>query len=88
MRIEGLWTPVPTMVMNEAVKIQNRDTKAQNDSLPHSREYEICPSVSVRVISGKSRLTMILKTATINPHQTPQIELEERERRASSPANT
>lgn len=32
------------MVMNEAVKMQNRETKAQSDSLPHSREYEIWPS--------------------------------------------
>jgi hypothetical protein len=33
-------------------------------------------------------LTRILKTATIKPHQTPQMELDERDRRASSPAKT
>jgi len=40
-KIEASCTPVPTMVMKEAVKMQSRDTNAQRDSLPHSREYEI-----------------------------------------------
>ena len=36
----------------------------------------------------KRELTRILKTATIKPHQTPQMEFDERDRRASSPAKT
>jgi len=36
----------------------------------------------------KRELTRMLKTATIKPHQTPQMEFEERDRRASSPAKT
>jgi hypothetical protein len=40
-KIDGSWTPVPTIVMKEAVRIHRRETKAHMDSLPHSREYEI-----------------------------------------------
>ena len=36
----------------------------------------------------KEVLTRILKTATIKPHQTPQMEFDDRDRRASSPAKT
>lgn len=35
------WTPVPMMVMNEAVRMQVKDAKAHKLILPHSREYEI-----------------------------------------------
>ena len=41
-KTEGSWTPVPTILMNEAVRIQVSETKAHRVNLPHSREYEIC----------------------------------------------
>jgi hypothetical protein len=65
---------------------EERDESPEGKLAPFSRvgDLNVSPCSNI-VMEG---FTKMLKMATIRPHQTPQIELEERDRSASSPAKT